>query len=172
MKIQRTRLHTDLLAALVGVGILVTAPVMAESHGADGKMCKHMKHHMKHHGTKKMLKHFDEIDADSDGKITQDEVKAHHAARRAAADKDGDGKLSKAEFLAKAQKKAERKFARMDKNDDGFISSDEKRKRHHGKHDYFAKLDKDGDGALTKAEIEAHKGKHKGHHGDKSGGDR
>lgn len=168
MKPLNTKIHADLLAALVGVGILMAAPVMAKDH-AEGGTCKHMRGH---HGGM-MLKHFDEVDADKDGKITQDELKAHHDAKRAEVDSDDDGKLSKAEFLAKAEKRAERKFARMDKNEDGFITEDEKKmKKHHGKADYFNKLDADKDGALTKQELEAGKAKMmermKKHHGDKA----
>lgn len=152
MKPAKTKIHTDLLAALVGVGILVAAPVVAKEHVEEGK-CQLMRHH----GSAKMLEHFDEIDADKDGKVTQDELKAHHDAKKAEADTDGDGKLSKAEFLAKAEKRAEHKFSRMDKDGDGFISEDEKGKRHHGKGDYFGKLDADGDGGITKEELEAGK---------------
>jgi Ca2+-binding EF-hand superfamily protein len=45
----------------------------------------------------------------------------------AAMDKDGDGKISKKEYVA-AQKdaaKAETRFGQLDKNSDGFLSKDE-----------------------------------------------
>ena len=79
------------------------------------------------------------IDADADGVVSFEEMKAHREAQReqrararfARLDTDGDGKVSTDEMIAKA----DRHFERMDKNDDGSISSDEFRgRRGHGDH--------------------------------------
>ena len=45
----------------------------------------------------------------------------------AAMDKDGDGKVSKKEFVAsqKDASKAESRFAQLDKNNDGFLTQEE-----------------------------------------------
>ena len=40
-------------------------------------------------------------------------------------DTDGDGKISRNEYMEYSQKRAEEKFTRMDLNEDGFISSEE-----------------------------------------------
>ena len=69
------------------------------------------------------MRHFDTADANRDGQLSRDEMRAFHQAQRAKlrGDLDGDGKVSRAEFLAKA---AER-FERLDANRDGFVSADE-----------------------------------------------
>jgi Ca2+-binding EF-hand superfamily protein len=76
------------------------------------------------------------IDADGDGYITQDEMKAHQDARRAEMqerraeraaarwaelDTDGDGRLSLAEYTAARIKP----FDRIDANNDGVVTADE-----------------------------------------------
>jgi Ca2+-binding EF-hand superfamily protein len=50
--------------------------------------------------------------------------------RFAAADSNGDNKISRAEFFAMAEKR----FAKMDKNGDGILSKDEMRRRKHKGH--------------------------------------
>lgn len=98
--------------------------------------------------------------------------KADAADRRhalfARLDKNGDGKVS-AEEMARARadlqtRRLDHMFARMDADHDGKISRDEaakamddraegRRGRHHGA--MLAKLDKDGDGAISAAEFDA-----------------
>jgi hypothetical protein len=73
--------------------------------------------------------HFDEIDANKDGQITMEELRAFHAQRHAdhagafmkRMDTDGDGRISKAEALAAAAAR----FDAVDTNKDGFITPDE-----------------------------------------------
>ena len=76
-----------------------------------------------------------------------------------AADTDGDGKISLAEWTAfqekrKAKGNPAKLFARIDTNKDGFIDKSELdaflAKR-------FAKLDKNGDGVLSADERPGHK---------------
>jgi Ca2+-binding EF-hand superfamily protein len=75
-----------------------------------------------------LAKYFDQIDTNKDGMLTGDEVRAHHAkamaAKLKALDKDGDGRISRAEADAKAPRLA-KNFDRLDTNKDGFISQDE-----------------------------------------------
>ncbi|GLS19836.1 hypothetical protein GCM10007874_28530 [Labrys miyagiensis] len=76
-----------------------------------------------------------------------------------AADTDGDGKISQAEWTAFAAKRKAKGdpaklFARIDANHDGFID--------HGELDAFlakrfARLDKNKDGVLTGNELPGHK---------------
>jgi Ca2+-binding EF-hand superfamily protein len=85
----------------------------------------------------KIAKHFDEIDTNKDGQLSQDEMRAFHQQRRAAAaaehfkslDKDGDGRISKAEADAGAPRLAAH-FAQIDANGDGFITPEEMKAAH------------------------------------------
>jgi len=77
---------------------------------------------------------FDRLDADKDGFVTQKEIPGNAAGgapapdrammtqRFKAMDKDGDGKVSKDEFMGPTQL-----FERLDSNSDGFVSPDEMR---------------------------------------------
>ncbi len=82
-------------------------------------------------------KHFDEIDANHDGQITMEELRAFHMKRRAAhfsrIDTDGDGRISRAEAQANAPRLAEH-FDELDLNKDGYLTPDElaaAHRRHH-----------------------------------------
>jgi len=76
----------------------------------------------------RLAKHFDEIDANKDGQISADEMRASHEKRRAdhmkKVDTNGDGLISKAEAQANAPRLFEH-FDQMDANKDGQISKDE-----------------------------------------------
>ncbi|MCU0868555.1 MAG: EF-hand domain-containing protein [Burkholderiales bacterium] len=87
---------------------------------------------------KGVAKHFDMIDADKDGTVSMDEVKAHMAdmkgkarggmhekakARFAAADKDKDGTLDKTE--AAAMPHVAKHFDVIDADKDGTVTLDE-----------------------------------------------
>ena len=74
----------------------------------------------------RLAEHFDAIDANRDGQLTRDELRAARGHRMRAGfvrslDQDRDGKVSKAEALAKA----EERFNRADLNRDGFLTADE-----------------------------------------------
>ena len=88
-------------------------------------------------GTDKL---FAEADTNKDGFISKEEMAAHHKAmhdqmhermqdkmqeRWKAADKDGDGALSKAEVDAAKMNRLSRDFDKLDKNKDGKLSPDE-----------------------------------------------
>ena len=79
---------------------------------------------------------FTEIDSNKDGLISKDEMQAHHKAMHEkmgsimrekwkAADKDGDGALSRAEVDAGNLPRLGRDFDKLDTNKDGKLSADE-----------------------------------------------
>ncbi|HUL96956.1 MAG TPA: EF-hand domain-containing protein [Usitatibacter sp.] len=83
----------------------------------------------------RISQHFDEIDTNHDGQITNEELQAFHqkagskreeraAERFKRLDTDGDGRLSRAEAQAGAPRLAEH-FDEIDANKDGFITPDE-----------------------------------------------
>lgn len=94
-----------------------------------------------HGGRQGLAQHFDAIDADRDGQIVRGELRAWHARqlpqrraemaeradqRFAAADLNGDGKLSRVEVEEKIPRLA-KSFAWMDESRDGFLSREELR---------------------------------------------
>ncbi len=107
-----------------------------------------------------MEQRFDELDADKDGKVTEAEIQAWHAARFAAADADKNGTLSADELtamqVARMQERMAERSARMikklDANGDGQLSAEEMAQM--GKRETpFERADADGDGAISKEEA-------------------
>jgi Ca2+-binding EF-hand superfamily protein len=115
---------------------------------------------------------FAAIDANSDGKVTQEELAAHRAAMFTAADTNGDGTLSPEEVAARElarftemmPERAARMTERQDDNGDGSLSADEIGEG--PMEDHFARIDTDNDGAISQAEAEA-AGKRLAEHGGK-----
>ncbi len=84
----------------------------------------------------RIAERFDQIDTNRDGQVSFEELRAFHAAHRAARgakvlksiDTDGDGKISKAEALAAAAAR----FEKADANKDGFLTQEEMKAAHQG----------------------------------------
>jgi Ca2+-binding EF-hand superfamily protein len=124
----------------------------------------------KKHEGKGQRMNFEQLDANSDGFITMDEMQAAHAARFAKNDANGDGFLDAEELAAshpkmgKRHKRGEEQSARkksrmmryMDENGDGKVALSEMPTDRLER--MFAKLDTDGDSKISKAEMEARKG--------------
>lgn len=91
--------------------------------------------------------------------LTLQQFQARHEKKMLAADTDGDGRVSKAEFLAAAKAgrgDPAKRFAKLDRNGDGYIDKaeiDASLARR------FHRLDTNGDGTLSAQERAAAKNK-------------
>lgn len=124
---------------------------------------------------------FSRFDANSDGQITRDEVKAQAAERFARMDTDGDGIVTRDERRearkARQIRRTERRFARMDTDGNGAVSVDEMKAAMARRAERrFARLDTNADGGLSMDEMLADRGRdHRmgmrrhGHEADHSG---
>lgn len=121
-----------------------------------------------------MMQHFEQADADGDGKVTLDEMKAHRAERFAAMDGNGDGVLSQEEIVAGMKAQAEERMARraarmiemFDADGDGMVASDEMGRVDRAEM-MFNHMDRDGDGAISAEERQSGMGMGHGRKGDR-----
>jgi len=122
---------------------------------------------------------FEMLDANSDGKVTQEEMTEHRAAEFDARDTDSDGFLSKEELIQAALERAkqgmeqrvERMLENRDADKDGKVSLAELTDETRGAK-MFERLDKDGDGAISAEEMETMKKRFGRGHGKEGHGKR
>jgi uncharacterized membrane protein len=100
---------------------------------------------------------FEDLDQNGDGQLTQSELEARGAERFASVDTNNDGKLSEDELTAqgrsKAQERAQRMIERLDSDGDGALSQAELDERpNRGR--IFARIDANDDGTISKEEFE------------------
>ncbi|MEL0658552.1 hypothetical protein V6255_05295 [Psychromonas arctica] len=122
---------------------------------------------------------FGSFDTNSDSKITKDEAKGRLSKHFDKIDSDKNGVITQAELLemqkmqkmqkmhkGKGHKKGNKEvsFAKLDANSNGAITKDEAKGRL-AKH--FDKVDTDANGSITSAEFELVKNMKKGKHGQK-----
>jgi hypothetical protein len=123
---------------------------------------------------------FAELDADGDGLLTPEDLRAPMADRFAAADADGNGALSTEEMTAMMEahradrmaRMAARMLERLDADGSGDLSLAELVQAE-PRQAMFDRLDADGDGAISEEEFAAHgdgegEGR-RGHHGGRHG---
>jgi Ca2+-binding EF-hand superfamily protein len=153
----KSTLLSTLVAGLfiTGAAFAQTSPPASTSMSAPDRAAKMQQHFDQHFsksdkngdgfidrdeaaGNKRLAEHFDEIDSNKDGKLSKDELKAHFAASHAkahekfeakfkAADKDGDGTLSKEEAQAAKMPHIVKNFDAIDANKDGKVTPEELR---------------------------------------------
>ncbi len=115
-------------------------------------------HHM---GPRGEIFQFEEVDANKDGKITQEEIAAHFKARFDAADTDKDGTLSAEEMAAQMQvkqaeklnKRAKHMIVDRDADNDGKLSFEEMQSKRADR--MFNRVDANEDGAISAEEFAA-----------------
>lgn len=109
---------------------------------------------------------FKAMDKDGDGKVSTAEFEAYHAAKHKAADLNADGKVTFEEMMeARERQREERKkafFKSLDTDGDGALSEAEIKAFHDEK---FAALDANKDGAIGTDEFRAGCDQWRGRHG-------
>ncbi len=112
---------------------------------------------------------FEEVDANSDGLVTKEEMSAYAKGRFVAADLNSDGLLSLDELQAhrvqemtkRAEKHAARMMEHLDADNDGALSMAELEKKKDRMDHMFSRLDADEDGAISADEFAKAKKHHK-----------
>ncbi len=146
------------LAALVAATLATALPAAARGPGEGMGMSGMMGDGLF------MDEMFQQLDADGDGKISAEEIKAHRSAEITGVDANKDGKLSQDELVALEMKRMEqmatnramRQIERLDADGDGLLSIEEMAARPMPMR-MFERVDADGDGAISREEIEAAK---------------
>jgi uncharacterized protein (DUF305 family) len=105
--------------------------------------------------------HFAAADLDHDGRVSRSEVDAFHAAHRRM-DRDDDGDVDQWDCHDRMTRDGTPHaapmppdFAGMDKNGDGFITMTELPQSDWARN-HFTAVDSDGDGKISRAEMDAH----------------
>ncbi|MBU2982922.1 EF-hand domain-containing protein [Lentibacter algarum] len=112
---------------------------------------------------------FEQLDTNSDGKLSQEELKAGGDQRFTQSDSNNDGKITKDEAVAKAGERAGQRFDKMlekfDADKDGALTQDEIRagKREARMEKMFKRADTDNDGFISEEEMKNMHEKRGGH---------
>lgn len=161
-----TKTNKTLAVALVTGLAFGTTAALAEGMQHDGRG------HHGHHGRMAEL-FWNKLDQNGDGKVTQDELKADVTSRFSAIDTNKDGKVTQDEvttyFAAKHEEmkaKLAERLKEADANKDGKWSKDELAKMPEKR---FGKLDTNGDGFVTQAELDAHRAEREARFQEKRG---
>lgn len=105
---------------------------------------------------------FAALDADKDGKVTKAEVEAFRAAKVKAMDANADGKISADELAApriaaatdRIKARSAEMVTKLDSDGDGMLTAAEMAVRP-GPEMLFERIDANGDGAVTQEEVDA-----------------
>jgi len=113
-----------------------------------------------------MMPDFATLDANGDGKISPDEMKAFGVGRVAGMDANKDGFVTKDEMKAfivakmtdRVNSMVDQRFAKLDPDNTGKVSLD-KLENPQREEKMFKRMDKNGDGVISKDEFDAAKAK-------------
>ncbi len=153
---------------LIAGGVLaLSIPALAQMHGGDHAPMARMQGPATRADVEAAVKsHFAAMDGNKDGQVTQDEIRAMHAARRAerrdahfaAMDKDSNGQISKAEFDAahsgdQAMQKRDRSARRGAMGKKGHMGAENGPRGMMGDGRLFAMADANKDGSVSLSEA-------------------
>lgn len=159
--------HTKIVLGLVaGLGLASATAVTVSAnsgHWGPGKDCGGPGGG-RHAGVMRM---FDRVDANGDGKVTGAELATFRSERFANADADGNGSISLEEFqtvwMEMTRPRMVDAFQRMDDDGDAAVTDEEFGGRLQRMQSW---LDRDGDGAVSREELRGFGGRHGHRHHD------
>ncbi|MEM9782091.1 MAG: EF-hand domain-containing protein [Pseudomonadota bacterium] len=138
------------LAGVAGVRGVVAPSVDAQMRGNPDHADRAEQRERPGKSMRRMTRLFEQADADRDGRLTQEEIDLHEAARFAQIDTDGDGMVDADEMADLAlQRRTQRRIARLDLNEDGALQPNEIE----GREMRIGRFDLDGDGSVTRTEM-------------------
>lgn len=118
---------------------------------------------------------FETLDVDGSGEITVEDLTARADSRFAEFDTNGDGSVSREEFLAahaaRAEERAAEMFARLDADGDGTLSRDVMEMRGRGQRGerMIERLDTDNSGGVSAEEFEEARARFREHREERGG---
>ena len=150
-----------LIGGAVLTSVVLSAGAVVAMGGKSGGMMGHGFAGMGGHRQMEMPA-FGDLDANGDGQISVDEVKAHHASRIAEIDTNGDGLISADEMTAHMMSQMQDRMGAMaenmirwrDSDGDGQLSAEELGGMQ-GMERMFMHLDENGDGTISAEEFDA-----------------
>lgn len=166
---------------LAGTSLAMAVPVLAQdtaapvtppaAMGGGQMMGRHMMDDMRG-----PMFDFARYDADGDGKVTQDEIRAARAAEATALDANADGKISAEELVAQEmatvqagiEARVKARVAAQDSDGDGLLSAAELADRPMPMM-VFERMDADNDGAISAEEMTAAKDRMQDRMGERMG---
>ena len=115
-----------------------------------------------------MMQMLQKVDADGDGAVTQAEIDTFRSALVSEADASGDGNISLAEFetiyLKMVQNRMVDAFQRLDEDGDGMVTQAEMDEKFGN---VVERMDRNGDGKLDRADHRGHDRKGRGRDRDR-----